>query len=136
MMPSRYIPFGTSFDTDKMHRLFVYVSGIAIAAGFSRTLEAQTVDATIVGTVRDSAGMPLSNIAVTALNNATGLTWTIHSSAGRFAFIQLPLGEPYTVSTKQIGFAPETREGYALSLSTRTLEFFQRQEIRTQFNCH
>jgi hypothetical protein len=89
---------------------------------FARPAHAQTVDASILGTVRDSGGAALSSIAVTAKNTATGVEWTVATtSTGRFAFLQLPLGGPYTVTARRLGYRPETKWGYELSLGSRFL---------------
>src|SRR5688500_11820043 len=74
---------------------------------------AQTVDASILGSVRDTAGTALTNAVVAARNTATGVEWTVTTtSTGRFAFLQLPLGGPYTITVRRIGFRPAMRSGY------------------------
>lgn len=83
---------------------------------------AQTVDASILGSVRDTAGVALANTLVAARNGATGVEWTVTtSSTGRFAFLQLPLGGPYAVTVRRPGFRPTTRSGYELSLGSRVV---------------
>src|SRR5262249_21713287 len=64
----------------------------------------------------------LAGVAVTARNTATGVQWTINTTeTGRFSFLQLPLGGPYTITARRIGFRPETRSGYQLTLGSRVL---------------
>src|SRR5258705_447578 len=88
--------------------------------GSSSTAGAQTTDAALLGIVRDSGGVALSGVAVTARNVPTGGQWTVAStSTGRFAFLQLPLGGPYTVTARRIGYAPDGRSGYLLTLGSR-----------------
>ena len=62
---------------------------------FPHPLTAQTVDASILGVVRDSAGGGMSGVTVTAKNASTGVEWSVSTtSTGRFALLQLPLGGP------------------------------------------
>ena len=83
---------------------------------------AQTVDASIWGGVRDSAGNSITGAIVTARNVATGVEWTVTStSSGRFALLQLPLGGPYTVTARQVGWRPQSRSGYLLTLGSRVV---------------
>jgi hypothetical protein len=97
------------------HNLFLLLS-IALPA------RAQTVDASILGSVRDSAGIAVPKASVTVKNASTGVEWSVVvTSTGRFAFLQLPLGGPYTVTVRHVGFRSETRSGYELSLGSRVL---------------
>src|SRR5690242_10402966 len=98
-----------------MHRLLHHVGRRAIIAcamlvSPATSSAAQTVDAAILGTVRDSAGTGLPAVAVTARNTSTGVQWTIHTTeTGRFSFLQLPLGGPYTITARRVGFRPSVR---------------------------
>jgi hypothetical protein len=102
-----------------------FTSGVAlfVASTFgTRLADAQTVDASILGSVRDSAGTPLSSATVTAKNMSTGVEWTVTTtSTGRFALLQLPLGGLYTVTARRIGSRPQSRSGYELSLGSRVV---------------
>src|SRR5262245_1506278 len=102
---------------------FTFVLALFVVSAFgARVASAQTVDASILGSVRDSAGAPLANATVTAKNMATGVEWTVTTtSTGRFALLQLPLGGPYTVTARRIGSRPQSRSGYELSLGTRVV---------------
>lgn len=94
---------------------------------------AQTVDASILGTVRDSAGVTLAGATVTATNEATGIVWTVTTtSTGRFSFLQLPLGGPYTISARHIGFRSDNRSGYQLALGSRVVLDLQLLRIATE----
>ena len=107
--------------------LFAKIS-LASNAGY-----AQSTDASIVGSVRDSAGALLAGVTIAARNTSTGGVWTLVSNAsGRFAFVQLPLGGPYDVTARRIGLEPETRRGYALTLGTRTVVDFALRSTRTE----
>ncbi|HET8625218.1 MAG TPA: carboxypeptidase-like regulatory domain-containing protein [Gemmatimonadales bacterium] len=82
-------------------------------------LVAQTTDAAIVGRVLAETE-PLADVEVEVLNAATGFRATVISNAsGRFAFLQLPLGGPYRLTARRVGYEPETRDGYTLGLGDR-----------------
>src|SRR4051794_41056746 len=88
----------------------------------THTARAQTVDASILGSVKDSTGAGLAGVSVAAKNIATGVQWTVSTtSTGRFAFLQLPLGGPYTVTARRLGYAAASKSGYELSLGSRVL---------------
>jgi hypothetical protein len=83
---------------------------------------AQTAESSLLGAVRDTDGTMLAGVAITARNVATGGQWTVSSSStGRFAFLQLPLGGPYTITARRIGYRPEARSGYELALGSRVV---------------
>src|SRR6266481_4329409 len=93
-----------------------------LLAALTSPARAQTIDASILGTVRDSAGAGLAAVTVTAHNTLTGVESTILTTAtGRFAFLQLPLGGPYTITARRLGFRPSSRAGYQLTLGTRVV---------------
>src|SRR5262249_50950054 len=95
---------------------------LALVVLLAPATRAQTVDAAIIGSVRDSANVGLANTNVTAKNLETGVEWTVHTtSTGRFAFLQLPLGGPYTLTMRRIGYRSETRSGYQLTLGRRVV---------------
>jgi hypothetical protein len=95
---------------------------LALVSATVRRSPAQTIDAAILGSVRDSAGAGLAGVIVTAQNGATGVRWTVNTTeTGRFAFLQLPLGGPYTITARRIGFRSAARSGYELTLGSRVL---------------
>lgn len=109
------------------------VGAFTLAIVASTSLSAQSSDASIIGSVRDTAGLVLSGVAVTVRNNDTGGSWTLTSNgAGRFAFVQLPLGGPYTVSARGVGFESQSRTGYQLTLERRTVVDFTLRPTRTE----
>jgi hypothetical protein len=82
-------------------------------------LSAQTTDAAIVGRVR-AGREALAEVEVEVRNAATGFRSTITTNAsGRFAFLQLPLGGPYRLTARRVGYEPEIRDGYRLGLGDR-----------------
>ena len=83
-------------------------------------LRAQTTDASIVGTVRSSDGGVLPGAVVTVRNAATGFELRMRAAAdGHFAFLQLPLGGPYTARATSPNHADAAGTGYDLRLWAR-----------------
>ena len=69
---------------------------------------AQTADGALVGVVRDATGAVIPDVAVTAVNESTGINYTGKSNAnGEYRVSNLPNGE-YNVSIAAKGFAPST----------------------------
>src|SRR5215472_7028281 len=70
----------------------------------SGPLFAQKITGDISGDVTDSSGAVVPNATVTALNSATGLSRTIHTSAtGSYRITELPIGS-YKVTVTAGGF--------------------------------
>lgn len=81
---------------------------------------AQASDAAITGQVRDLNGRPLADVEVSARDESTGFRTTVTTNAaGRFALLQLPLGGPYALTIRRVGYRSAVRGGYALALGTR-----------------
>jgi outer membrane receptor protein involved in Fe transport len=75
---------------------------------------AQSSSASLLGTVRDSAGTPLENVEVRAHESATGLDYRARtSSVGRYWLPGLPPGR-YDVGAGRVGLASATRGGITL----------------------
>jgi len=78
---------------------------------------AQGTDATIRGRVVAENGAPIQDVIVSVRNVSTGFTSSTHSTgAGYYVFAQLPLGGPYEVAARRVGFEPVTKTGYRLTL--------------------
>jgi hypothetical protein len=70
---------------------------------------AQTITASISGTVTDSTGAVLPNAKVTAVNASTGFTRSVTASAtGGYQIPAVPVGE-YAVTVELAGFKRDTR---------------------------
>ena len=81
---------------------------------------AQTTDAAILGVAKDSGGAPLAEVTVEARNTATGfIARSTTNNAGRFALLQLPLGGPYIVTARRIGYRPSQYRAVTLGLGDR-----------------
>ena len=78
-------------------------------------IKAQTTQASISGTIADSQNAELPGATVQVKNESTGFsTGTSTNAKGEYAFKELPLGGPYTVTVSFIGFGEQKRTGYIL----------------------
>ena len=94
------------------------VAGLALAA----TVNAQSFQGGIRGTVGDAAGGLIPGSIVTLVNEATGAARETSSNAsGEYAFANV---EPstYTVRAESEGFAPARHEGLIIGISTHLVE--------------
>jgi hypothetical protein len=83
------------------------------AAGF-----AQTSTSRITGTVTDPSGAVVPGASVTAINEATGVTYTqVTSEGGLFSFPSVPLGL-YTIKVELTGFKTAENKGNVLEINT------------------
>src|SRR6476620_9005807 len=68
---------------------------------------AQGTDAAIQGRVVGEKGAPIGDVIISVHNGSNGFTSSTRStSAGYYVFAQLPLGGPYDVSARHMGFEP------------------------------
>jgi len=87
-----------------------------IGLGTLNSARADNLYARIHGTVTDSSGAVVPDVAVVAFNTGTGQVRTVTSDAnGNFEFIQLPIGT-YKVSASKNGFKKHERNGITLVL--------------------
>ena len=93
------------------------------AAPFSLS-HAQTADGALVGVVRDATGAVVPNVAVTAVNESTGVNYTSKSNAsGEYRVADLPNGE-YNVTVSATGFSPSTvKDVHIASNDVQTHDF-------------
>lgn len=91
----------------------------------SANLGAQLANAGIAGTVRDSAGNPVSRVVVEAKHGETGyVVRAATNESGRYSLLGLPLGGPYTLRTRAVGFKVAERGGIVLTIGARpTVDF-------------
>ncbi|WP_434478772.1 carboxypeptidase regulatory-like domain-containing protein [Gemmatimonas sp.] len=107
-------------------RVFVVLAGLLM--GLLSPLpvaNAQGTDASIRGLVADSTGAAVAGAIVEIRNTATGFLSIVRSSErGRFVATQLPLGGPYRVVARAVGFRTGAREGITLNIgSVATADF-------------
>jgi hypothetical protein len=80
---------------------------LAVLIALPATVFGQTFRGGISGTVTDQSGSVVPGAQITAVESATNTTYkTVSSSAGEFAFSNVPLGS-YTVSVTASGFKSE-----------------------------
>ncbi len=85
-----------------------------------QTLLAQETAGTIAGIVRDTAGIPIVNILLTARSpHLQGERTTSTNAQGEFRFLALPVGE-YTVSISHISYEPITLRAVRVHLGATT----------------
>src|SRR5262245_18846365 len=102
---------------------FSWLSALCLAALLVSTTSAQTITATLNGTVTDEAGAVVLNAKVTVTANNTGQAKTVTTdSEGRYS---VPFLQPggYSVTVEALGFAKSVRSGLNLEVAqTATLD--------------
>ncbi len=77
-------------------------------------------EATIVGTVTDSSGAAVPNVAITATRVETGeVRNTATNDTGQYVLPGLPIGH-YTVKVQATGFGPSEKSGIVLNVDDRS----------------
>jgi hypothetical protein len=102
---------------------------LTVAAAGAR---AQSPVSGIAGTVRDSLGAPLELVVVEARDPATGYAArTATNRAGRFILLGLPLGGPYVLQARRVGYVAGERGGIMLTIGARpTADFVLRPALQ------
>src|SRR5262245_39958171 len=86
-----------------------------LASLLGETLFAQGITtASISGSVRSADDTPLDGSSIRVENGATGFAVDVESRGGRFFISGLPVGGPYTVSVRRLGFVPKQVPGLVL----------------------
>src|SRR4051794_11684366 len=82
------------------------------ASGWAQTL------GTIRGTVTDSSGAPVPEVAMTVENQDTGLKQSANTGTdGVYNFVYLPVGN-YRVSTEKVGFRKSETTGVRVDVAS------------------
>lgn len=100
-----------------MHKRFLLPIILTLLCCFGNIaiLRAQTTQASISGTVTDDQNAELAGATVQVKNESTGFTTgTVTNAKGEYAFRELPLGGPYTVTATYVGFGEQKLTGYML----------------------
>ncbi len=85
----------------RLWRAACLTSAIVLAGAPVTQLVAQITSSSIAGVLRTAAGAPIANATITATHVPTGTTYTAVTSAqGRYNFLNVIVGGPYTVSTE------------------------------------
>ena len=95
----------------------------------------QATNASIKGIITDKLGEPLMGATIVVKNSSTGFTsGSITNENGSYKIQQLPLGGPYVVTAKYLGFQDAVQEGFTLNLSDVITIDFILQESATSLN--
>jgi hypothetical protein len=91
-----------------------------LAAGVPASTQGQSAVTGIAGIVRDSLGAPLQRVVIEARHGETGyVARAVTSPAGRYALLGLPLGGPYVVRARRVGYDVASRAGVVLTIGAR-----------------
>lgn len=102
----------------KIKKNLIATSVFLLLLSFSTGLEAQTVSATLVGTINDSSGNAVPNARVTVKENATNVAReTTSNGSGNYTIADLPPGN-YSISVEFTGFKKETRPSIDVIVNT------------------
>ena len=103
MRTSALSTFRTSFTRIRIPGALL--AGLLAFLIVSLSSSAQTYRGGIIGTVTDNSGAAIAGAAITAVEDATSVSYkTVSSSAGDFEFTNLPVGT-YTVTLSMSGFS-------------------------------
>ncbi|MEO8449857.1 MAG: carboxypeptidase-like regulatory domain-containing protein [Gemmatimonadota bacterium] len=93
----------------------------ALASGWPLSAaNAQGSHPSLVGVVRAKAGEPVADAAIDVLNTETGVRLRVTTDrGGRFLVLNVPLGGPYIVTARRIGFRPSSQSGIRMVLGER-----------------
>ena len=96
-------------------------------------VHAQGTDASVRGLVTDSIGTVIAGAAIEVRNLSSGFSATLRSSdKGRFVATQLPLGGPYRITVRAVGYRPSTRNGVTLNIGSVVTTSFRMLPATTQ----
>ncbi len=77
---------------------------------------AQGTHATIVGKITDTKGETVIGATVQVRNESTGFTTGVATNInGDYTIQQIPLGTPYTITAKYVGYGDQKKSGYTLN---------------------
>ncbi len=98
--------------------LLVLVLSLLVAlVAMGRNARAQEVTASIVGTVSDPSGAPISGAEVIATDSERGTTWSAKTNeAGAYNILRLPIGS-YSVKIGAAGFQSVNHPAFTLVLN-------------------
>jgi len=106
-------------------------AGLLLALG-AGALHAQGVTtAAVTGTVTQESGAPIEGAVITLTNRSTGAVIQATSQGnGRYFMENVPVGGPYSVEVRAIGFESARRDNVTLSLGQRFVSNFTvRQQV-------
>lgn len=100
-------------------------AGALFALGAGNVFAQGVTTAAVQGTVRQESGAPVEGAIVTITNRATGSRIQATSQTnGKFFVENVPVGGPYTIEARAIGFEATKRDDVMLSLGQRFVSDF------------
>lgn len=94
-----------------------YIAVLCCMVSLSILSWAQTYQANIIGTVRDSSGAVVQGAKVQVLNEGTGLTRNVQSDvSGGYQIMNVPVGA-YTVIATASGFKQRVQKGFSVHVA-------------------
>ncbi|WP_218598226.1 TonB-dependent receptor [Polaribacter sp. NJDZ03] len=95
----------------------------------------QATNASVKGVITDKSGEPLMGATVIVKNTSTGFSsGATTSETGSYKIQQLPLGGPYSVTAKYLGFTDIVHKGFLLNLNDALTVDFVLQESATSLD--
>ena len=99
-----------------MEQLKLFLITIVLTVFVGNENFAQTTQATISGIVLGTNSKPIKDATIQIRNESTGFkTNSLSNFKGLFTFKELPLGGPYSISVKTLGYGEQQRSGYTLN---------------------
>lgn len=96
-------------------RQFASVLVVTMACS-TMTAFGQNTRASVTGKVLDDKKQPVIGALITVKNESTGFTITAPTGVdGSYTIREIPLGTPYTVTAKYIGYGDQVQKGYTLN---------------------
>ncbi|MEN9842065.1 MAG: hypothetical protein RL376_1865, partial [Verrucomicrobiota bacterium] len=103
----------------RIWRAACLATGTAFLCAPATQLVAQITTSSIVGVLRDASGAPVANATVTATHVPTGTAYTaVTSEQGRYNFINVIVGGPYTVAAGEKGAQSAVAKNVSAQLGT------------------
>ncbi|HQR18318.1 MAG TPA: carboxypeptidase-like regulatory domain-containing protein, partial [Gemmatimonadales bacterium] len=100
-------------------------AGALFALGAANLFAQGVTTAAVQGTVRQESGAPVEGAIVTITNRSTGSRIQATSQTnGKFFIENVPVGGPYTIEARAIGFEATKRDNVMLSLGQRYVSDF------------
>jgi hypothetical protein len=95
----------------------------------------QATNASITGIIQNNKGKPLMGATIIVKNISTGFTsGSTTNETGKYKIQQLPLGGPYSITAKYLGFKASVHTGFRLNLSDVIVVDFTLQESETSLD--
>ncbi|HEY2383738.1 MAG TPA: TonB-dependent receptor [Terriglobia bacterium] len=109
----------------KVVRCLIVVVCVGLSVGLSTAAFAQTINASLSGTVQDSTQALIPGVTITATNTETGVTaTTVTNETGVYNFSSLQPGRSYSVSAELPGFRTKLVKDVALGSALQVRQNF------------